>query len=230
MSTLGERLDAAIKRSGRSREQIAEEARTTDDHISRITTGKHDNLQLHLLIRLALAAKTTVGALLGESIQLSAEDEEELLRFRGWIDDKLMTIDARAEPNAVIVNTQVPMEVRADRVADRPRRTQAGIANPFDLDTHLVLRAVGASMTGSGILPGDTLYAIAAPGKATTSAIARLIACRLNDNVFVKRLVSEHGRLYLLSAHPRYRPIAIDAAADSFEILGIVIGRVGRLE
>lgn len=228
MSSLGERLAAAIKASGKTRAQIAEEAGTTEDTISRITTGKHDNPELQLLIRLARGAKSRVGALLGESLELSAEDEQELLRFRGWIDEQLATIDARQEPNAVILRTAARREIRGSFVADRPRQALPPIENPFEGNVHLVLRAVGESMKGAGILPDDTLYAEAPAGAA--AAIGKVIACRIGEDVFVKRLVTEHRRQFLLSAHPRYQPIAIAPKADSFEILGVVVGRLGRID
>lgn len=229
MSSLGERLAAAIKASGKTRAQIAEEAGTTEDTISRITTGKHDNPELQLLIRLARGAKTRVGALLGESLELSAEDEQELLRFRGWIDEQLATIDARREPNAVILRTTARPEIQGSLVADRPRQASPPpVQNPFDGNVQLVLRAAGESMKGAGILADDTLYAVAPDSAA--APIGKVIACRIGEDVFVKRLVTEHGRKFLLSAHPRYQPIAIAPNADSFEILGVVVGRVGRID
>jgi transcriptional regulator with XRE-family HTH domain len=228
MSTLGERLDAAIKASGRTADEIARAAKITPDTISRLRTGKYDNPELQLLIRVAREAKTTVGGLLGESRDISAEDEQELLRFRGWIDEKLATIDARQEPNATIVETRAPSTARESRVADRPRQAPT-VATPFGRDVHLVLRAIGPSMTGAGILDGDTLYAAAPRPAAAVAGSKAVIACRLGDAVFVKRLVTEHRRLFLLSDHARYAPIALGANPEGFEILGIITGRTGPI-
>jgi transcriptional regulator with XRE-family HTH domain len=221
---MGQRLAEAIRASGKTRAEVAAEALTTVDTISRIARGQHDNPELQLLIRIALAAKTTVGELLGDSFAISAEDEHELLRFRGWIDGKLETIDASQEPNGVIVRMKEPVavNVRQSRIADRTR----AIDSPFAVDVQLVVRAVGHSMIGIGILPDDTLYAIAAGHDPTVSAIGKVIVCRLGDDVFVKRLVSEHRRLFLSSEHPRYRSIAVDPNG-AFDILGVIIGRVG---
>lgn len=221
MSTLGERLDAAIKASGKTAEEIARALKIARDTVSRIRTGKEDNPKLQVLIGISREAKTTVGTLLGESFALSPEDENELLRFRGWIDEKLATIDARQEPNAIILSTQAPLAARS-RVADQR-------SFPFGEDAHLVLRTIGDSMIGAGILADDTLYAIPAGPNAATSAVGKLIACRLGEDVFVKHLVSEHRRLFLRSANPRYRAIAVDAKAESLEILGVVVGRVGKI-
>ena len=229
MSTLAERLDAAIKASGKTADQIAQALGISRDTVSRIRTGAEDNPKLQVLIGIAREAKTTVGALLGESIDISAEDEQELLRFRDWIDGKLTTIDARQEPNAVIVSHPSPATVVTDRVADRRRQSAAEWSNhPFGENVQLILRAVGDSMVGDGIRPDDMLYALAA-GRDAASAVGRVVACRLDEAVFVKRLVTEHRRLFLRSAHPRYRPIPVDPKASSFQILGVVVGRTGRI-
>ncbi len=225
MSAFSERVDAAITASGKTPDQIAAEAGTNRTYISRLRTGANDNPELLLLMRVARAMGTTVGALLGDSIKISAEDERELLQFRGWIDEKLATIDALREPNAVMLQTQAPQQVSATRIADRRSLAPRRIENPFDANVHLVLRALGESMVGAGILPDDTLYAIAP--MPDDSAVTKIIACRIGEELFVKRLVSEHQRLFLLSAHPRYQPIAINP--KTFEILGIVIGRTGNI-
>jgi transcriptional regulator with XRE-family HTH domain len=232
MSTLGDRVDAAIRASGKTADEIARTLHVDKNTVSRIRTGKEDNPKLQVLIGIAREVNTTVGALLGETITFSPADERELLRFRGWIDEKLATIDASQEPNAVILQmppTLMPV-VRANRVADRPRKSPPVIDNPFNANVHLTVRAVGESMSGAGILAGDTLYAIAAGPGAAASEIGKIVVCRLDGRTFVKRLVKEHRRLFLLSAHPRYRAIAVDAETLSFEILGTVIGRVGRVE
>ncbi|HYI07501.1 MAG TPA: S24 family peptidase [Thermoanaerobaculia bacterium] len=228
MLTLGERVDGAIKASGRTADEIARVLGVAPDTISRIRTGKEDNPKLQLLISLAREVNTTVGALLGESSAISAEDEQELLRFRGWIDSKLMTVDARQEPNAIIVRKQAT-QIRESRIADRAPGVGQRIDSPFGGDVHLVLQVVGESMTGAGIRADDTLYAVAPGSNLISSAVGKIIACRIGEALFVKRLVAEHRRFFLLSEHPRYRPIRVDANDDSFEILGVIVGRSGRI-
>jgi transcriptional regulator with XRE-family HTH domain len=121
MLTLGDQLDAAIRASGKTRAQVASEAGTTVAVLSRIITGTHENPGLDLLERIAGTVNSTPAALLGGS--LSAADERELLHFRGWIDDKLMTVDSRKEPNASIVRSQAAAPRRHDRVADSPAKS-----------------------------------------------------------------------------------------------------------
>ncbi len=209
------------------------EAGTSKETVNRLIKGVYTNPSSDLVVSLAQATQTQVGYLFGETAQLSKEDEAELLQFRGWIDDKLATIDAREEPNAILLSpAQLVAQPRErDRVADRVRGDRARQDIPFPFKragAQLILRATGDSMTGAGILPNDTLYT--ATAAATPDAIGKIIACRVTGSIFVKRLVSEHRRLFLLSAHPRYAPIEIDEKSDGFEILGIVIGRQGSID
>jgi transcriptional regulator with XRE-family HTH domain len=223
MMTLGDRVDAAIRASGKPANQIARALGINANTITRLRNGKEDNPTLRVLQGIAEQTGTSVAALLGISFPITPDDEHELQRFRRWIDSKLATIDALAEPNAEIISAApMPGTLRDQRIADRKHER---IERPFG-DGHLVLRARGESMIGEGILPDDTLYA-RDPGKE--SAIGKLIVGRIGAGVFVKRLVSEHDRRFLLSADPRYRPIAVDAEGLSLEIFGFVIGRSGKL-
>jgi transcriptional regulator with XRE-family HTH domain len=223
MSTLGQRVDAAIRGSGKTAKEIEETLDVAPDTIGRIRRDEEDNPKVQVLIGIARETNTTIGALLAGSFVISPEDEHELLRFRGWIDSKLAT-DALQEPNAEIIRETAPSVVRRSRVADPA--PQPG-DHSFTADAHLVLRALGKSMIEAGILPDDTLYATA-PGTGN-SAIGKIIACRIGDGVYVKRLVTEHKRRYLMSAHPHYRPIAVDSDRLTFELLGIIVGRTGRI-
>lgn len=222
MRELKDGVDAAIRTSGKTANQIAEILDVDPNTISRVRTGEVVNPGVQLLIGIARETDTTVGALLGEgSLAISPEDERELQRFRDWIDSKLATIDTLGEPNAEIIGTP-PAATQELRIADKPRQR---IDSPFGADAHLVLRARGESMIQDGILPDDLLYAT--PRESPNEwPLGNIVACRNARGVFVKRLVPEHGRRFLVSAHPRYRAIEMDA---SFELLGIVVGRVGRL-
>lgn len=233
--TLGQRVKAAIDASGKSRKHIWEEAGTDKSSLSRIESGANPNPGSQLLLRIAQAAGVPVGSLYGDTVRFSATDEEALLHFRGWIDEKLATIDARKEPNAIVLSTirAVAPARQTDRVADRPKAPKEDprykIPDAFRVDgDQLVVRATGDSMVGAGILGNDTLYT--APVTAARPAVGAIVVCSMAGSTFVKRLVSEHRRLFLLSAHPRYAPIEIDKDGDPFEILGIVIGRAGAIE
>jgi len=80
-------------------------------------------------------------------------------------------------------------------------------------------------MINAGIIDGDTLYASAPP---RSMPVGRVIAVGLNDAVYVKRLVTEHGQRFLISENPRYLPIEIESD-DRFEMIDVVIGRTGSV-
>ena len=212
-----------IRASGKTAKEIARKLEVDEMTISRLRTGKEDNPKLQLLIGIARETGTTIGVLVGASFEVSPDDENELQRFRGWIDRKLQTVDALREPNAeILFSSQTLTSPHDRRIADRPQRGKT----LFGVDVDLTLRAIGDSMIADSIRPDDTLFAIAHQAGAAVP-VGQLIACRIGDGIFVKRLISEHNRLRLLSAHPRYRPIAVEGLP--FEIIGVVIGRAGRI-
>lgn len=216
MADLAQRLTAAIHESGKTQTQIAKEAHTRKETVSRLANGQERNPSRELLTNLARATGTTVGFLLGETIDVSHNDLKELERTLDWLEGKRPKIDARAEPNAEVMSS--PARLRADKVAEGKR-------SRFDEEAHHVLRARGDSMINAGIIDGDTLYASTPPRSVP---VGRVIAVRLNDAVYVKRLVTEHGQRFLISENPRYTPIEIESD-DRFEVIGVVVGRAGNV-
>jgi transcriptional regulator with XRE-family HTH domain len=215
MWELRKAVEEAIAASGKSAAQIARDGGIDENTISRLRTGTQDNPELATLLAFARGAGITPAALLAQPFAITPRDEKDLEQFRDWINTKLATINALAEPNAKVLRRPA---VLRDRAADRPQRGDT----PFGTDANLLFEAIGDSMIGDGILPGDTLYAKPAD---MSSPLGKVVACQIADDVFVKRLVFEEGRRLLLSANPRYRPITVEA----FEIHGIVLGRVGRV-
>lgn len=226
---LGIRVTAAIKASGKSRSEIIAETGINKFDLSKIENGHAINLGRNRLARLAKATGTTVGYLHGDPMVVSPEDEEELLRHRNWIDGKLPKIEP--EPNAILIvsalETPVRSRHRGDMIADRPQDS-LDVPNTFQRrEVQHVLRALGDSMIDAGIVNDDTLYATAALKKPP---VGKIIACRWHGEIHVKRVVSEHDRFLLRSENPRYAPIEFDPKSQDFEMIGVVIGRVGAVE
>ena len=216
-----QRLNAAFKTSKKTQVQVASEVGASKEWFNRLLGGVEKNPTSDLVVRVAAALGTQVSYLYGETPRLLREDETELLRFRDWIDDKLATIDARKDPNATLLTEDAR---KIERVADR--RTAHPIPDEFKRPgKQHILQALGDSMSPAGILPNDILYTT-----PSSDPIGKIVACRVAGSVFVKRLVTEHRRLFLRSANPRYMPIRIDEKADQFEVLGIVIGRMGAID
>jgi transcriptional regulator with XRE-family HTH domain len=224
------RLTAAIAASGKTRAEISAETEIDKSELSKIESGQAVNLTRYSLALLAKATGTTVGYLHGDPMVLSPEDDEELLRHRNWIDEKRRTIDARAEPNAILILsgvTRVSSRQRGDMVADTPLAPKLDVPSTFrKRAVQHVLRARGNSMIEAGIVNDDTLYATA----ASEPTVGKIIACRWHSDTFVKRVVSEHDRFFLRSENARYLPIEFDPKSVDFEMIGVVIGRLGAVE
>lgn len=218
---LAQRLSGAIDASGKTRTQIASEAGISKETVTRLANGHENNPSKDVLVGLARATGTTVGYLLGETTDLSPEDARELLRIRNWADGKLPK--QHAEPNATVIAWTGQQQ--GDKVAETASSLSL-VPSPFSQrDIRLVVRALGDSMINAGIVDDDTLYAIAAPKEPP---IGRLVVCQLSNATYVKRLAVEHGRALLLSDNSNYLPIEVEED-ESFEIIGMVVGRLGSL-
>ena len=131
---LGARVREAIEASGKPRSQIIAETGIPKSELSRIENGHAANVGRKRLALLAKVLGTTAGFLLGDPMVLSPGDRAELLRHRNWIDDKLPKIDARDEPNAILIvsgATRVSSRQRGDMVADTPQASKIDVPSTF---------------------------------------------------------------------------------------------------
>ncbi|MGN6091185.1 transcriptional repressor LexA [Luteibacter jiangsuensis] len=87
-----------------------------------------------------------------------------------------------------------------------------------------LLRVVGLSMRDAGILDGDLL----AVHKTATANDGQIVVARLDDEVTVKRLKHERGRLLLLPENPDFDPIEVDPRRHAFAIEGRYVGIIRR--
>lgn len=106
-------------------------------------------------------------------------------------------------------------------VADVPPDTLAidGYLVRDPTNTFLV-RVQGESMTGAGLLPGDTVV-VEARSEARPGAI---VVASIDGETTVKRLARRHGRLVLQPENDAYPELA----PASFEIVGVVVGSFRR--
>lgn len=97
--------------------------------------------------------------------------------------------------------------------------------NPLDFNELLIahpaatfaVRVAGESMTGAGIFPGD----IAIVDRALNAADGNVILGILAGEFTIKRYRSRGGKVWLESANPTYRPIALTEDSQ-FEVWGVV--------
>lgn len=96
----------------------------------------------------------------------------------------------------------------------------------LDLNDHLIhhpaatffVRASGDSMVNAGIHDGDMLIV----DRSVEPTHGRVVIAAINDELTVKRLSKLNGKIQLLPANDKYKPIDIAADADLI-IWGVVI-------
>lgn len=114
--------------------------------------------------------------------------------------------------------------------AGQPIMALEHIAQTYAVDPSLfsrtpdyLLRVRGHSMKDAGILDGDLL----AVKKAFDAQHGQIIVARLDDEVTVKYLERQAGRLRLLPANSDFEPIELQAdRGRSFVIEGIAVGLI----
>jgi repressor LexA len=111
--------------------------------------------------------------------------------------------------------------------AGTPILAEENIEDRYDVDPRLfsprpdyLLRVVGESMRGAGILDGDLL----AVHRTPEAFDGRIVVARLDGEVTVKRLRRRGGEIRLLPENPAYAPIVVDPERTEFSIEGISVG------
>ncbi|HKS23173.1 MAG TPA: S24 family peptidase [Thermoanaerobaculia bacterium] len=206
-----ERLRTVVESSGRRQAAIAADAGIAPETLSRILNSPHARPEFETIVRIAHAADENVGWLLDEhGFALSAEELAQVRKAMEIVERTLLKTaspkrDAGALPNA-------------EPVSKQPR----GAPWP---NARIVFRAVGETMTESGIANGDLLFV--RPTKNVRDAAGKIVVCRLAGAAYVKQLELEAGRIRLVSRNPRFAPIEVDEDAGDFQLIGIVVGRSG---
>lgn len=210
--TWRDRLRAAIARSGKKHSAIARDAGVAPETLSRILNAAHQQPSVETIARIAHAVGENVGWLFDEpGFTLSADEQRELHKVVRFLHDAVLPTVARPrerlQPNAAPSGS-----------TDIPRAFTARGAR-------LVYEALGDSMSGASILDRDLLYV--KPTRSIREAAGRVVVCRVDGAEYVKVLDIRGGRTSLLSRNDRYPPIDVDE--ERFELIGIVLGRMGAV-
>jgi repressor LexA len=95
----------------------------------------------------------------------------------------------------------------------------------FTATPHYLLKVRGLSMRDAGILDGDLL----AVRKSSEARNGQIVVARLGDEVTVKRLHRENGKIQLLPENPDFEPIVVDAG-NEFALEGIAVGLIRTMQ
>lgn len=91
----------------------------------------------------------------------------------------------------------------------------------FSQTPDYLLKVRGMSMRDAGILEGDLL----AVKRASDARNGQIVIARIDDEVTVKRLQRQSGRIELLPENPDFEPIVIEPGQD-FALEGIAVGLI----
>lgn len=159
----------------------------------------------------------------------SAQDYVESLVRKGALErlpqHRGLRLARRAESSRPVLR-ELPLVGRV--AAGSPILSDANIEARYAIDAALfrpradfLLRVVGLSMRDAGILDSDLI----AVHRTPDADDGRIVVARLDDEITVKRLRRERGRLLLLSENPDFAPIEVDSRrTDTFAIEGLYVG------
>ena len=168
-----------------------------------------------------------ISEYLGLSSHSSAQDYVEALIRKGALERLPQHRGLRlAHQSRVPAAASLPLVGRV--AAGSPIMSEGNIEAQYAVDPTLfrpradfLLRVVGMSMRDAGIVDGDLLAVHRSPMADEGS----IVVARLDDEITVKRLHHERGRLLLMPANPDFQPIDVDPQrVDSFAIEGIYVG------
>lgn len=108
--------------------------------------------------------------------------------------------------------------VLAQENIDRELAVDTGL---FDIRPDYLLQVKGMSMRDIGILDGD-LLAVKRTQEAREGSI---VVARIDDDVTVKRLSRQNGRIVLLAENPDFEPIHI-RPGENLTIEGLAVGLI----
>jgi len=87
---------------------------------------------------------------------------------------------------------------------------------------HYLLKVVGMSMQGAGILDGDLVAVHRTPEVRSR----QIVVARIEDEVTVKRYSQKGNIVWLLPENSEFEPIRVDPREQPFLIEGVVVGVV----
>jgi repressor LexA len=172
--------------------------------------------------------RAEISGALGFASANAAEDHLRALERKGVIE--LTSGIARgirlAEPPGLAVIGKV--------AAGHPILAEQHVQGRYQVDPSLfapradyLLKVRGQSMRDAGILDGDLL----AVHRTAEARSGQIVVARVHDEVTVKRLRRQGGRVELLPENPDFEPIVVDTREEGFAIEGLAVGliRAGRL-
>lgn len=142
--------------------------------------------------------------------------------------DGIMPSSIENAPQMPRVYSQTTLPLIGRVAAGSPILAQENVAKELSVDSSLfaskpdyLLQVRGMSMRDIGILDGDFL----AVKRTSEARLGEIVVARIDDEVTVKRLAKEKGKIVLLPENPDYEPIHI-RPGEVFAIEGLAVGLI----
>ena len=142
--------------------------------------------------------------------------------------DGIMPAAVENMPYMPNVHNQTTLPLIGRVAAGSPILAQDNVAKELSIDASLfaskpdyLLQVRGMSMRDIGILDGDFL----AVKRTSEARLGEIVVARIDDEVTVKRLAKEKGKIVLLPENPDYEPIHI-RPGEVFAIEGLAVGLI----
>jgi repressor LexA len=169
-----------------------------------------------------------IGSLRGVTVHLDALERKGYIN-RSNTPRSIKVTHPEFQPNAGVLQLPLLGSIAAGLPIEAQEHVEAMIPVPPGMvkesDQAFMLRIVGDSMIGDGILPSD-LVVIRPQSSARNMDI---VAFLLGDEATVKRInFDPSGVIKLLSSNPKYDPILVDR--EGSRIIGKVVGLIRDFE
>lgn len=223
-----DRLRIAVKASGINRKTIAQRANMNLSTLSRLLRHEQKRPSIHDI--------EVILDVIGRSIEslYSTErdiDPKEALRVLNEFVEKHEGISATKRPRSA--TKRRPRTVQPFSAAATPNATLLDDGRPlprkripddlWEQGARFAAQVVGDSMIDAGIENGVTVFFRTHPSPRPPRG--KIIVCRVNTSVYVKRLQVDGDEWRLLSENEAYGPLVIEPN-DEVQLYGVVVQRL----
>lgn len=227
---LGRRIKRLLEERGIKQIVVAADLKISEAQVTRILNDRTD-MRVGQLEYFADLLNIPAWALLGNRKSFAVEL---LQATREFVDRVLPMVEpvrsreiseARADARLVTL-LRVAATADNETYEDDPEPRRYEVPAEFYRPRVAGFQVVGDSMSGDGIVSGDVVFT---RPTSEEEAHGEICVCRVNGYRHLKRVFYREGKIELVSSAPKRRSWKLEAESHEFEVLGIVIGRTGRV-
>jgi transcriptional regulator with XRE-family HTH domain len=217
---IGERLGIALKRAGKTQQEVAVAAGLDPAAVSKIITGEIASPWFATIEKIVLAAGLTWAEVFDEPRLRLSPDQVRVAREFQDVLDQILENDSKQKEISRTRGFHILREgVREtyDEVENLPTEKIPGEYQR--LHANRAFRVHTDAMMEARIPEDSVIYAHATQN--TASADGEVVVCRLNEKLYLRRLDLRGGKTILMAANPRYAELAVKTK-DRFALVAVV--------